>query len=246
MGRYRISSYDIVCAFIFDNLSSLCRGTFCHYSNKTCSNACMFYHQRSGDKSCRHCTSFFQLDITIISTCEILCVCVCVHMCMCSAGGGEGGMYLCASVSTRGAWVCSNDPLDGYSRCRNPEYPALSSTLSFKRWCKFGGFYTLYDTCKPGNSYCKRFRSLYCVSCYVCDFCRLLLMFLLSLSLCSVAFLSYCREFCQSNFYHLTSFSFIFLYNLLIERERPRVIVINSIKAIKNNNKNSPSLLLKH
>ena len=37
----------------------------------------------------------------------------------------------------------------------------LPSALSFKKWCTFGGFYAPYNTCEPGDSHCKRSRSLF-------------------------------------------------------------------------------------
>ena len=124
-----------------------------------CSNAFMFCHQWGGNKSCRHYTfSSLGCDVCVcvcvcvcvrVHVCACVCmhVCVCVYVCVCCAWWCWGEPA-CAHVH---AHVCAcawfDNPSDGYCRCRNTEYPVLSNTPSFKKWCTFGGFYAPYNTC---------------------------------------------------------------------------------------------------
>ena len=57
--------------------------------------------------------------------CAYVCVCVCVCVCVVREGGGGVSACTCA-------WLCSDDPSDGYCGRRNTEYPALSNALSLR------------------------------------------------------------------------------------------------------------------
>ena len=100
--------------------------------------------------NCAGTAPFFHLDIStgdiVYVTCVFVCVCVCICICVvCVCVGGGGGhlrVHVCTHTHT---WVCFDDPSDGYCGCRNTEYPVLSSALSFKKWCTFGGFYAPYN-----------------------------------------------------------------------------------------------------
>ena len=121
------------------------------------------------------------------------CVCLC-------RGGGRTHPHMHAHL---GLNAHTHAGVFGH---RNTEYLVLS-----KRWCTFGGIY-LPDN-YTGASKHERFSLCCCVS--LCDVCRFyLILILLIYIFYSIACLSYCCEFCRSNFHHCSSLSLIFLYHL--------------------------------
>ena len=124
---------------------------------------------------------------------------------------GEGGVSACMRASG-----CSDDTSDGYCGRRNTEYPALSNSLSLGDDARLEDFMYIIITRVPGDdnyrkrfSLCLRFSLGRYVSYYVCDDCRLLILFLPPPLPCippppppfnGVACLTYCRELCRSNY----------------------------------------------
>ena len=129
-------------------------------------------------------------------TCVRVCVCVCARACVraygCVCVEGEGvvrGVWgdagcarACACVHA-GAWVCSDDPSDGYCGRRNTKHPALSNASLLRDDVHLEDLMYVIIT-RESATVLIRGLDLCCSVCdYACDVCLLLSMLFFSSSI---------------------------------------------------------------
>ena len=126
--------------------------------------------------------------------CVFVCVCVrvcvsvcvraraCVRVCRCvwrvrGLWWGLGGRWVRVHVCVHArAWVCTDDPSDGYCGRRNTKHPAFANASRLRDDVHLEDLMYVIITREPATVLIKGLDVCCCVSDYACDVCLLLLM----------------------------------------------------------------------